>query len=77
LANGDYTLAIGGWKSFFTRDIATARTTAFFNNGSYSVSIAPTLVAVPAVPLPAGGLLLLSGLGILAVARRRAVKTLA
>lgn len=77
LADGNYTLAIGGWRSFFTPDIATARTTAFFNNGSYSVSIAPTLAAVPAVPLPAAGLLLLSGLGVFAVARRRAGKTLA
>ena len=67
-AEGAYTLAIGGWKSYFTADIANAYSTAFFNNGQYSVNINPTLSAVP---LPAGGLLLLTGFGAMAIARRK------
>ncbi len=68
LADGPYTLAIGGWKSFFTTDIANARSTAFFNNGRYSVSFTST---ISAVPLPAGGFLLLTGLAALAMTRRK------
>ncbi|MFN4156344.1 MAG: VPLPA-CTERM sorting domain-containing protein [Paracoccaceae bacterium] len=68
LAAGNYTLGIAGWKAFFTPDVKGAYSTAFFNNGKYSVNIETSLAAVP---VPAGGLLLLSGLGMLAFARRK------
>lgn len=62
-----YTLGIGAWRSFFTTDIANARSTAYFNNGDYDISITPT---ISPVPLPAGGLLLLTGILALAFRRR-------
>jgi hypothetical protein len=68
LADGTYTLGVAGWKAYFTQDIADARSTAFFRNGSYTVTISPT---ISPVPLPAGGLLMLTGLGGLVLARRK------
>ncbi|MFL4472190.1 VPLPA-CTERM sorting domain-containing protein [Tateyamaria armeniaca] len=68
LADGSYTLAIGAWKAFFPTNIAEARSTAYFNNGQYTATFAPS---ISVVPLPAGVLLLLSGFGALSVLRRR------
>ena len=70
-AEGSYTLGVGGWISRFTTDIADASSTAFFRNGTYELSITPT---ISPVPLPAGGLLLITGLGALALGRRRQAK---
>ncbi len=70
-AEGTYTLGIAGWKAFFPDDMEDAYSTAFFGNGKYTVQIDPTLSAVP---LPAGGLLLLTGLGALAFGRRKTRK---
>jgi hypothetical protein len=74
LVPGAYTLGVGAWKAFFTPDIADARSTASFNNGTYSVSITPTITAVP---LPAGGLLILTALGAIALAGRKKRNTTA
>ena len=68
LDNGDYVLAFGGAKSNFTPNLADATSSANFRDGSYTVSIDTRLAPVP---LPAGGLLVLSGLGAFAVARRK------
>lgn len=67
LADGSYTLAIGAWRAFFPTDIAGARSTAYFSNGSYTAEFSP----VTPVPLPAGLLLTLSGLGAFAMLRRK------
>jgi hypothetical protein len=69
LADGVYTLGVAGWKAFFTPGIADARSTAFFRNGNYTVQIDST---ISAVPLPAGVLLLISGVGAIALTRRKA-----
>lgn len=71
-ADGNYTLGVGGWISRFTTDIADASSTAFFRNGTYELSITPT---IGPVPLPAGGLLLLTGLCALVFGRRRTIGT--
>ncbi|WP_300037092.1 VPLPA-CTERM sorting domain-containing protein [uncultured Roseobacter sp.] len=68
LGNGDYVLAFGGAKSNFTTNLSEATSSANFGDGSYTVSIDTRLAPVP---LPAGGLLVISGLGALAVARRK------
>lgn len=69
--DGSYTLGVAGWKAFFPDDMKDASSTAFFGNGKYTVQIDPT---ISAVPLPAGGLLLLTGLGALAFGRRKTRK---
>lgn len=66
--DGLYTLGIGAWKSSFPDDIANAGSTAYFSNGSYTARIEPT---ISPVPLPMGGLLLLTGLGALAFRQRK------
>jgi hypothetical protein len=68
LSDGFYTLGIGAWKSSFPDDIANAGSSAYFNNGSYTARIEPT---ISPVPLPMGGLLLLTGLGALAIKQRK------
>lgn len=70
LTSGIYQLGIAGRNAFFTPDIADARSTAFFNNGSYTVDAEVSVTAIAAVPLPAGAVLLLTGLGALGCARR-------
>ncbi|MEM8633353.1 MAG: VPLPA-CTERM sorting domain-containing protein [Pseudomonadota bacterium] len=72
--------------NFFTSLSADAKTVFLFfddtgagdddNHDDFvvSLSIGPAGQEPPAVPLPAGGLLLIGGLGALAVARRRKVK---
>jgi hypothetical protein len=66
--NGDYTLVVGAWNVDFTEDLADISFNGF-PSGAYNVSIGTT---VSAVPLPAGGLLLLSGLaGVAAIKRRK------
>ena len=72
LSDGFYTLGIGGWKSNFPDDITNAGSTAYFGNGSYTARIDPT---ISPVPLPMGGLLLLTGLGALAFKQRKSHKT--
>ncbi|MBN2629971.1 MAG: VPLPA-CTERM sorting domain-containing protein [Rhodobacteraceae bacterium] len=67
LAEGSYTLGVAGWKASFTPDLANVSSSAFFGNGSYTVSITPS---ISVVPLPAGGMLLLTALGALGLARR-------
>ena len=62
------------WKPFFTEDMAYARSTPYLKNGNYTVSITPTLTEVP---LPAGGLLILTGLGALALTARKKRKAAA
>lgn len=69
LTNGTYSLGIGGWIAKFPANIAQASSSAYFNNGTYTVRIDPT---ISPVPLPAGGLLLVTGLCALALSRRRA-----
>lgn len=67
LAEGSYTLGIAAWNANFTPNIANVSSSAFFSNGRYTVTIAPTITAIP---LPAGGLLMLTGLAALLLARR-------
>lgn len=74
LTEGTYTLGVGGWISHFKPNIADFFSTAFFRNGNYTVSITPTLTEVP---LPAGGLLILTGLGALALTARKKRKAAA
>ncbi len=68
LASGSYSLGVSAWKAFFTADKADARSTAFFNNGIYTADFSSP---VSPVPLPAGAVMLLSGVGAFAVARRK------
>lgn len=65
---GAYTLGVGAWKSTFGATLSNVSSTAFFNNGTYTVNIGTT---ISPVPLPAGGVLLLSGLATFALLRRR------
>ncbi len=67
LADGLYRLGIAGRNGFFTQNIANARSTAYFRNGSYTLDFATT---IGAVPLPASAMLLLTALGALGFARR-------
>ena len=71
LASGSYALGVGAWRSFFTASKADARSTAYFNNGSYTADFAPQ---VSPVPLPAGAVMLLTGIGAFAFARRKTHK---
>lgn len=68
LAEGGYTLVIGGWVTRFDPDIANVRSSANFRNGAYTANITPTFAAIP---LPAGGMLLISALAGLVWLRRR------
>lgn len=68
LDDGSYTLGIGARSTFFLDPKDGSYSTAFFNNGNYSLAIETTLSQVP---LPAGGLMVLTGLGAFAVARRK------
>jgi hypothetical protein len=68
LANGDYTLVIGAYNVNYTADINDVSFNGF-PSGDYNLNIGTT---VSQVPLPAGGLLLLTGLaGITGVKRRK------
>ena len=67
IANGDYTLVVGAWNVNFATNLADISFNGF-PSGDYNVNIQTT---VSAVPLPAGGLLLLSGLAGIATVRRR------
>lgn len=71
-ADGTYTIAVAAWKANITDPIGNSTSGAFFNNGSYSLDIDPT---ISAVPLPAGGLLLMTGMGALAFSRRKKRKS--
>ena len=67
-ANGNYTLVIGAWNVNFTQDLSDISFNGF-PSGDYNLNINTT---VSVVPLPAGGLLLLSGIaGIAGVQRRK------
>lgn len=66
--NGDYTLVVGAWNVNYTPNLADISFNGF-PSGDYNVNISTTITAVP---LPAGGLLLLSGLlGVAGVQRRK------
>lgn len=66
--NGSYTLAVGAWNVNFTQNLADVSFNGF-PSGDYNVNIS---TAVSAVPLPAGGVLLLTGLaGAVGLKRRK------
>lgn len=67
LAAGSYTLVVGSYNTIFTRNIRNLRA-GRWSAGAYNVSIDTDVAAVPA---PAGGLLLLTGLAGFVAARRK------
>jgi len=65
---GNYTLVVGAFNTIFTTDINDITTSS---NASGAYNLNATSGGVSAVPLPAGGVLLISGLMGLAATRRK------
>lgn len=71
LLDGSYTAAVGGWITNYVSPITSSTSTANFNRGRETIYSFEISTTISEVPLPAGGLLLISGLGAVAALRRR------